>query len=157
MALSTQYPYYGPLGKGNYNVSLAYFGSQSEISKSIGSTSSTALLTPNVNYIQQFANGDLGIARSFKEDMIFKNINSKSSTNNVDVFKHFAKLNNINTDDISKYKKGNKYSLPKSAINVSKDDRDGFGAFERTVLQSIFESQKPFMEIVKIVSETISQ
>lgn len=31
MGLSSQYPYYGPLGSGNYNVSLAFFGPASEI------------------------------------------------------------------------------------------------------------------------------
>ena len=62
MSLSPLYPYYGPLGSGNYNVSLAFFGPLSEASKSIGLNSSTGLVLPNTDYIQKFAEGDLGIS-----------------------------------------------------------------------------------------------
>jgi hypothetical protein len=76
MSLSSQYPYYGPLGSGNYNVSLAFFGPASEISKSLGLNSSTGLVLPNTDYIQKFAEGDLGISDGFIKNMLAKNFNS---------------------------------------------------------------------------------
>lgn len=148
--LSSQYPYYGPLGRGNYNVSLAFFGPTSEISKSIGLESSTGLALPNTDFIQKFAQGDLGISDSFIKEMLAKNINNPISQKNPDVLKQFISLNNIDID-IEKYKVGNKINVPSSAIKVPESmQMTGFKAFEKTALQSIFETQKPFIEIVKI-------
>lgn len=148
--LSSQYPYYGPLGRGNYNVSLAFFGPTSEISKSIGLESSTGLALPNTDFIQKFAQGDLGISDSFIKEMLAKNINNPISQKNPDVLKQFISLNKLDID-LEKYKIGNKISVPSSAIKVPESmQMTGFKAFEKTALQSIFETQKPFMEIVKI-------
>lgn len=148
--LSSQYPHYGPLGRGNYNVSLAFFGPTSEISKSLGLESSTGIGLPNTDYLRKFAEGDLGISDSFIKEMLAKNINNPISQKNPEVLKQFISLNKLDID-IDKYKIGNKINIPSSAVKVPESmQMTGFKAFEKTALQSIFETQKPFMEIVKL-------
>ena len=156
--LSSQFPYYGPLGSGNYNVSLAFFGPLSEASKSIGLNSSTGLVLPNTDYIQKFAEGDLGISDSFIKNMLFKNMNSPLASKNEEIFKQFAKQNKIDVSDISKFKKGDKFVIPKDQIKIPDEfSMTGFKAFEKTTLQSIFETQKPFMEIVGIAIGSVAK
>jgi hypothetical protein len=158
MGLSSKYPYYGPLGSGNYNVSLAFFGPLSEASKSIGLNSSTGLVLPNTDYIQKFAEGDLGISDSFIKNMLFKNMNSPLASKNEEIFKQFAKQNKIDVSDISKFKKGNKFVIPKNQIKIPDEfSMTGFKAFEKTTLQSIFETQKPFMEIVGVAIGSVAK
>lgn len=158
MSLSSQYPYYGPLGSGNYNVSLAFFGPASEISKSLGLNSSTGLVLPNTDYIQKFAEGDLGISDGFIKNMLAKNFNSPIAQKDEKVFRQFAKINKIEIDDINKYKKGNKFVFPKSEIKIPDEfNMTGFKAFEKTTLQSIFETQKPFVEIVGIAIGSVAK
>lgn len=158
MGLSAQYPYYGPLGSGNYNVSLAFFGPLSEASKSIGLNSSTGLVLPNTDYIQKFAEGDLGISDSFIRNMLFKNMNSPIASKDEAIFRQFAKQNKIDVSDISKFKKGNKFVIPKDQIKIPDEfNMTGFKAFEKTTLQSIFDTQKPFMEIVGVAIGSVAK
>jgi len=158
MSLSPLFPHYGPLGSGPYYVSLAIPGAPSAISKSLGLTTPTGILLPNVDYITKFSEGELGISDTFTKDMIFKNMNNPIASKNEAIFKQFAKQNKIDVSDISKFKKGNKFVMPKDQIKIpSENDLTGFKAFERTTLQSIFETQKPYMEIVKTSTETIAR
>ena len=54
--------------------------------------------------------------------------------------------------DLNKYKKNGKFKLPLSEIKISSAfDGAGLKAFEKSTLQSIFETQKPYMEIAKTV------
>lgn len=155
--LSTQYPYYGPLGQGNYNVSLAYFGPTSQISKSLGLVGTTGLALPNTDFLERFARGDIGISDSFIKEMLAKNMNDPISQKDPEVLKQFIKSNNIDID-IEKYKVGNKINVPASAIKVPEGmEMTGFKAFEKTALQSIFETQKPFIEIVKLAIGTAAK
>ena len=158
MGLSSQYPYYGPLGSGNYNVSLAFFGPLSEASKSIGLNSSTGLVLPNTDFIQKFAEGDLGISDSFTKNMIFKVMNGPIASKDEEVFKQFAKQNKIDVSDISKFKKGDKFVMHKDQIKLPDDfNMTGFKAFEKTTFQSIFDTQKPFMEIVGVAIGSVAK
>jgi len=158
MSLSPLFPHYGPLGSGPYYVSLAIPGAPSEISKSLNLNTPTGVLLPNVDFLTKFSEGELGISDTFTKDMIFKNMNSPIASKNEAVFKQFAKQNKIDVSDISKFKKGNKFVMPKDQIKISpENDLTGFKAFEKTTLQSIFETQKPYMEIVKTSTETIAK
>jgi len=158
MSLSPLFPHYGPLGSGPYYVSLAIPGAPSEISKSLDLNTPTGVLLPNVDFITKFSEGDLGISDTFTKDMIFKNMNNPIASKNEAIFKQFAKQNKIDVSDISKFKKGDKFVIPKDQIKIpSENDLTGFKAFEKTTLQSIFETQKPYMEIVKTATETIAK
>lgn len=158
MSLSPLFPHYGPLGSGPYHVSLAIPGAPSTISKSLNMTTPTGVLLPNVDYLTKFSQGDLGISDSFIKDMIFKNMNNPIASKNEAIFKQFAKQSKIDVSDISKFKKGNKFVIPKDLIKIPEENElTGFKALEKTTLQSIFETQKPYMEIVKISTETIAK
>jgi len=158
MSLSPLFPHYGPLGSGPYYVSLAIPGATSEISKSIGMNTPTGILLPNVDFLTKFSEGELGISDTFIKDMIFKNMNNPIASKNEEIFKQFAKQNKIDVSNINKFKKGNKFVIPKDQIKIpSENDLTGFKAFEKTTLQSIFETQKPYMEIVKASTETIAK
>lgn len=140
---------------GPFHVSLSLPGPISEISKSIGVTASSSLLIPNVDYLIKFANGNIGIGDDIKKSMMLKNIN-KCKTE--DAFKQFAKLVKLDIPDPSKYKTNNGYSVPKNLITVDpSEDMMGIKAMEKTILKSIFETQKPYMEIVKLVVGNIAK
>lgn len=159
MGLSSQFPYYGPLGSGNYNVSLAIPGPLSKISKFYGfKASSTGVALPNTDFLKEFAVGNLGISDGFIKEMIFNNINSPIASTNEAVFKQFAKSQKLDVSDMSKFKKGKKFVMPMDSISLPPDfEMTGFKAFEKTVFQSIFETQKPFMEIAKIAIESAAK
>ncbi len=138
---------------GPSHVSLAIPGLNSVISKSIGMTSSAMLLVPNIDFLLEFAKGNLGISDNLWKSVISANMNSPQSANNEGVFKSFAKANDLPLDDINKYKKSGKFKMPVSAVELSSAfDGSGLKAFEKTTILSIFESQKPYMEIARTVA-----
>lgn len=138
----------------DYNVSLSFPGMPSIISKG----KETNLLIPNSDYLVKFVNGDIGISDSMTKSMIDKNINSPISSSNEMVFRQFLDSNKLDSSDLSKYESGGKYKLPKSEINLSNEnDLFGLKALEVTTLKSIFETQKPYMEIAQIVVGTLAK
>lgn len=140
---------------GPFHVSLSIPGSLSEISKSVGLTTSTSLLMPNIDYLVKFANGDIGIADGIKKNMMLKNINK---CKNEETFKHFAKLSKLDISDPSKYKTETGYSVPRNLITVDpSEDLMGIKSMEKTILKSIFETQKPYMEVIKIVTGSVAK
>lgn len=121
---------------------------------SIISEGKTALMIPNADYLVKFIGGNIGIADSMFQSTMFKNLNSPIASSNEMVFRSFAKTNKIDIgDDISKYKGSNgKLKFPKDEINLSpENDLVGLKALEVTTLKSIFETQKPYIEIAKLV------
>ena len=142
---------------GPYHVSLALPGPISSISKSIGLTSSTALLFPNVEYLEKFIDGDIGIGDSIIKSMLINNFNSPTSAKDENVFKNFSKINKIELDDIGKYKKDDKFVMPQSEIKIpSEFDTIGLKSIEKATLKSIFETQKPYIEIAKLIIENLA-
>ncbi len=154
MSLPGLFPTY-PDSPIKFHVSLAMPGPISEISKSIGMTANSSLLLPNIDYITKFVNGDIGIADSMKKSMMLKNINKCKDEES---FKQFAKLVKLDIPDPSKYKTKNGYSIPKDLISLDpSNDLMGVKAMEKTILKSIFETQKPYIEIAKLVIDNIAK
>lgn len=145
----------GPISTGPFHVSLAIPGPLSDISKSVGITASCNLLVPNIEFLIKFVDGDLSIADQIKKNMKLKNINQAKTEES---FMHFAKLVKLDIPDPSKYKTKTGYRLPASAITLdSSEDLMGIKAMEKTIIKSIFETQKPYIEIAKIVIENIAK
>ena len=159
MALPPIFPLYPDSLNGPYNVSLAFPGIQSQIAKSIGVTSSAMLLMPNADFIQKLVEGDLGIGDSILKGMMSENFASPSLANDEMAFRKFAELNKIDLgDDITKFKKDGKFVMPTEKITVSKEwDKIGLKSIEKTTLQSIFETQKPYIEVAKLVIENVAK
>ena len=137
---------------GPSHVSFSLPGIPSGISKSIGLTSSALLLIPNIDFLKKFIEGDLGISDGTWKSSLLKNINSSVSSSQEMVFRKFSEVNELGLTDLSKYKKDGKFKLPLSEVKISSVfDGGGLKAFEKATLQSIFETQKPYMEIAKTV------
>jgi hypothetical protein len=110
------------------------------------------LLIPDVDFIMKVVDGDIGIADNLIKSMLAKQLNSPIASSNEMVFRHFAQLNNIDISDINKYKKNGKFNIPKDEIVVSPAfDMMGIKALEKALITSMFETQKPYIEIAKIV------
>lgn len=139
-------------------VTLALPGKPSPISKSVGGNSPAMLLVPNVDFLIAFIKGNIGIADSMSNASMLKNLNSPIAANNEMVTRHFSKVNKLGLEnklDAFKDPKG-KIKIPKSEIKISSEnDSLGFKAMEKTILTSIFETQKPYMEIAKMVIDVL--
>ena len=137
---------------GPSRVSFAFPGITSNISKSLGATVSTFLLVPNVHYLQEFIQGNLGISDTMWKTAININLNSPVSSNEVGVFRKFAEVSGVELGDINKYKIAGKFKIPTASISIGdKFDGAGLKAFEKSTITSIFETQKPYFEIAKTV------
>ena len=145
---------------GKYHVSLAFpplTKKPSEISKVVGVTASYPLLVPNIDFLQSFIKGDIGIANKMMQESLLKNFNHPIASNDEKVFKKFAQVSGSEVTDVNKYKKDGKLKMPKEDIKVPKMDGIGFNGFEKTLLTSIFETQKPYFEIAKLVIGNIAK
>lgn len=145
---------------GKYHVSLAFppiLNQFSEISKVVGLTSSYPLLTPNIDFLKSFIKGDIGIANKTMQESLLKSFNDPISSKDEKVFKKFAEISGSEVTNIDKYKKDGKLKMPKEDIKVPKMDGMGFNGFEKTLLTSIFETQKPYFEIAKLVINNIAK
>ena len=140
-------------------VTLALPGKPSNISKSVGGNSPALLLVPNVDFLIAFIQGNIGIADSMTKAAMVKNLNSPIAANNEMVTRHFSKVNNLGLEDkIDKYKDAatGKIKIPKADIPLpTGNDSLGFKAMEKAILQSIFETQKPYIEIAKMVIDVM--
>ena len=160
MALPGLFPIYPDPILLKYQVSLAIPmppDVTSDISKSLGITSSYPLLVPNVDMIQAFIKGDIGIADKLTKESLFLNFNHPIAQKDPKVLKSFAKNVNFNLPDVEKYKKDGKTKIPKEDVVVPPMDGIGLKGFEKTLLTSIFETQKPYLEIAKLVIGNVAK
>lgn len=142
---------------GTYHVSLSLPGVPSQITKAIGVTSSSSFLTPNLDYIINFSKGELGIGDKIKQQMVTKNINDCDS---IDQLKIMARSLNVNIpDNVDKFRKPNgKYSFPQSDVKIDNSkDLGGVKALERTIIKSILETQKPWMEVAGLAVSMVAK
>lgn len=140
----------------NYKVSISLpMSGNSEISKSVGLTSSNGLMVPNIDYLKKFSSGDVGISDSITKQSLFTNMNDPITTKDEKVFKKFGDINGLDTTDINKYKINGKLKINKSDIKAPTNEGTGLKGFEKTLMTSIFETQKPYMEVIKLVTTNI--
>jgi hypothetical protein len=136
--------------QGPSHVSLSLPGKPSNISKSVGGNSPALLLIPNLDYLQSFVKGNVGIGDSAIKGMLATNLNSPIASSQEKVAESFAKNNNLDID-LEKYKSAaGKIRIPTAEIPVPPAfDYNGIKALEKTIMTSIFETQKPFIDITK--------
>jgi len=158
MALPGLFPIYPDPIPMLYQVSLSIpMPEPSKIALSVGVTSSNPFLVPNVDYLQSFIKGDIGISDKIMKEAMFKNFNSPIAQKDDKVFKKFAEVVEIDIPDVNKYKKDGKIKLPKEDVKLPPMDGIGFKGFEKTLLTSIFETQKPYFEVAKLVIGNIAK
>lgn len=110
------------------------------------------LFIPDIDYIKKFATGNLGIADSIKMSTIVKNLSRLKNIDHVNIFSKSAGIKY--KKDPSAYFKNGKFNPPLGDISLdSSQDTLGFKALEKSLILSIFETQKPYMEITKLVTD----
>lgn len=131
-------PLYPSIDYLTYNVSLGIPGPNLYNIPSIGlyakengfPNTKTSILFPDIEFISKFANYDLGIGKRITEQ-------AKNSV-----------ISKIKTNDLKK-------SFSDNFDRVSSDDSMGLVALEKSIISSIFESQKPYLSIAQIAIESI--
>ena len=139
--------------QGPSHVSLALPGKPSMISKSVGGVDPALLLIPNLEFLNAFIDGNVGIADNVVKGMVAGIINSPQISTNEDVVKSVAKSLKLDLPDVSKFKDAQgKINIPITEIKVpDKFKNVGMQGVEKTIMKSIFETQKPFIEVTKSI------
>jgi hypothetical protein len=108
------------------------------------------LFVPNVPFILKVVDGDVGIAKKIQQRMMQKNLPKLKSKREL---KEFSKISGANLGpNPDQFIKDGKVKPPTSVqIDKTPTNLGGIDAFEKALLQSIFETQKPYIEIAKIV------
>ncbi len=145
MSLPLAFPLYNP-GPKLFNVSLAFPGPKlydtpvGGFAKSMGyDNTTTSLIVPEIEFIKKFASYDLGIS-----DAMLKS----SFTANILRIKSTSKRDGIEESSIQ--------SQFQDVFKSSNQDGMGFKGIEKAILSSIFETQKPYFEIVQAITSVIS-
>ena len=112
------------------------------------------LFFPNVEYLVKFANGDLGIADTARTNMILQNINLCKTPQQMGIFAQSSGA--ILKKSPENYFSNGTPRVPASDVTLNTaSDSTGFKALEKSVIQSIFQSQKPYMEIIQILVQEL--
>ena len=107
----------------------------------------TTLLIPDIKYLLKFCNGNLGIADSIKMTTITNSLSQIKSEEDLNLFKSSMGFNF--DGDPSSYLKNGHYNFKASDITLNgSNNLSGLSAIERSLIQSIFESQKPYMDVI---------
>jgi len=96
---------------------------------------------------------DLKSNKNEATEINLKSIKNTTSQNNSNV-KIPLDLDNSGSNSFDKYKKGKIFRIPKSDIKPP-EELMGFKSLEMVTLKSIFETQKPYIEIAKIVLDSL--
>jgi hypothetical protein len=108
------------------------------------------LFIPNVRYLKKFVDGDIGIAKKLMEKYHKKSL---TQIKDKDTLQVYNKISGVKIgDNINQFFNNGKFTPPAS-ISVDKlpNNLGGLDALEKALIQSIFETQKPYITIVKLV------
>lgn len=108
------------------------------------------LFVPTVPFLLKIADGNVGIAKKIQQKIMQKNLPKLRSLKEL---KEFSKISGANLGpDPDQFFKDGKLTPPASVqIDKTPTNLGGLEAFEKALIQSIFETQKPYIEIAKIV------
>jgi hypothetical protein len=107
------------------------------------------LFVSNVPFILKIVDGDVGIAKKIQQKIMQKNLPNLRSAREL---KEFSKVSGANLGpNPEQFIKDGKVKPPPSVqIDKTASNLGGLDAFEKSLLQAIFETQKPYIEIAKI-------
>ena len=103
-----------------------------------------SIFVPNISYLLKFSKGDLGIADSIRKNTILNTVASSNKGTSLTYLKSAGGI----VDSPEKYLQNGKYIIPASAITLDPSkNQAGLKALEKSIIQSIFDSQKPYMDM----------
>jgi hypothetical protein len=108
------------------------------------------LFVPNVPYLRRFVDGELGIAKKIVETF---NKKALKQVKGKDALLVYTKVSGADIGpNIDQFFSNGKFTPP-SKLSVKKNSNNlgGLDALERALITSIFETQKPYIEIAKLV------
>lgn len=112
------------------------------------------LMSPDMQKIQDFAGGNLGIADTIKKSFNLKTLGSVKDLDALRVFVDKGGLKLPNSFD--SYISDNKLKINLSDIDFKPSQNfNGLKSLEITTIKSIFETQKPYMEIIGLVTKSM--
>jgi len=115
--------------------------------------STKILFVPDIDNLIKFAKGDVGISDGIKKAMISSSI---SSIKNVNALKSFAKIYKIELNkNPESYLKDGKVSIPSEDIKLEISEKVGLKSFEKTIIQTILETHKPYIETFLIMANSM--
>ncbi len=133
-----------------------------------GSITQQLLFIPDIKVLVDFAKGDLGIADGIMKKMIFSNLTKikdpavleqflKSTGGSLpkSVSNYFPNQIPGVTASIPNIPKKPQFNPSEISISEIPGNLGGLKALEKSMIQSIFETQKPYMEIFKLVIENL--
>lgn len=111
--------------------------------------------TPNLDKIKKFASGDIGVTSGIFNGILYDNIRKCKNNQAIETFIKFSKI--VLPKELNEYKNSDgKIVIPFSDIDsTSTGQFAGLFAMEKALIQSIFETQKPYMEIIGFVSTNL--
>ena len=114
-----------------------------------GDLSTNILGVPKIESIFNFFDGNLGIADNIKKNTILKSI--KYSKLNSEAMDIYLKNNNVKLEKpLDSYKKIDTFDIPTSDMIIeSNNEKLGLHALEKTIFNSVLETQKPYIEVAK--------
>ena len=113
------------------------------------------LFIPDINILLRFANGELGIADAINKSMILKNL---SKIEDPEIIQQFLKAAGGEVEEsVENFIKNGKASINPEKLKLKEIDGNlgGLKALERAMIQSIFEAQKPYMDVFKLVIQNL--
>ncbi len=132
-----------------------YIDMARKISLSNGIIPTDSLLIPDVESIIKFSSGDLGISETIKKAFIYRNI--AASNMDQESMEIYLKTSGMETtQSLDSYDTGERFRIPIEELELNPNNETlGLKALEKTVIKTIFETQKPYLEVAILFTESL--
>ena len=111
------------------------------------------LFVPDIKYLTKFVNGEIGINEGITKKSYMRNIGKTKSVAALDIF--LKTTGSTLRLPSQQYLINGKIQVPPQdlTLGTNYNNLGGLLAMEKSMVQSIFETQKPYIEIVKLIIE----
>jgi len=125
----------------------------------IGTENLKCLLIPNIEEIVKFSQGDLGISDSIRSEFLYKvaSIGKYPTNESANLFSNFGGFKTENSIESYRRDGSDRITIPREDFSVDGNDSMGLKPMEKTIIQSIFETQKPYMEYVPTMVKVLGK
>lgn len=111
------------------------------------------IFVPDIKYLLQFSKGDLGIADAIQNSTIMNTVYRSKNINEASIYLQSA---GGLVESPEKFVKNGKFVIPQSALKLDPSKNEaGLKALEKSIIQSIFDSQKPYMDMLAQLSNVL--
>jgi hypothetical protein len=113
------------------------------------------LMMPDISYLTKLAEGDVGIADAFIAKLMEAGLGAIKSQEGFEDFLRASKATE-KTKSANSFNQGKfSYNLDSLDLSSLTNSLGGMKALEKALVQSILETQKPYIELIKIITESL--